>query len=259
MSSFKHLPTALNQALSKKSLLKVIAGLSNFDKESVLRIAKAANKGEADLLDIACDPDLVRLVIANTQLPVCVSAVDPTLFPDAVDAGASVIEIGNFDSFYPQGRFFDAAEVLALTHEARKLVPDITLSVTIPHILPLDQQSQLALDLVEAGANWIQTEGGTSAKPFSPGNLGLIEKAAPTLASAHTISQTFLNSGLKVPLLCASGLSEVTIPMALAVGASGVGVGSMVNRLSNDLQMLAVIRSLRQSIVGSHYFAENLV
>ena len=45
------------------------------------------------------------------------------------------------------------------------------LSVTVPHFLPLDQQSDLALKLVQAGANWIQTEGGTSSKPFSPGIL----------------------------------------------------------------------------------------
>ena len=34
---------------------------------------------------------------------------------------------------------------------------------------PLDQQAQLALDLVDAGADLIQSEGGTSAKPLGPG------------------------------------------------------------------------------------------
>ena len=63
----------------------------------------------------------------------------------------------------------------------------MVLSVTVPHVLPMDQQEQLAIDLVAAGADLIQTEGGTSAKPFSAGHLGLIEKAAPTLAAAHSI------------------------------------------------------------------------
>ena len=63
----------------------------------------------------------------------------------------------------------------------------MVLSVTVPHVLPMDEQQQLAVDLVDAGADLIQTEGGTSAKPFSAGTLGLIEKAAPTLAAAHSI------------------------------------------------------------------------
>jgi hypothetical protein len=49
-------------------------------------------------------------------------------------------------------------------------------------------------------------------------------------------------------VLCASGLSEVTLPMALAAGASGVGVGSAVNRLQDDLAMVAAVRGLRQAM-----------
>ena len=40
------------------------------------------------------------------NLPICVSAVDPELFPAAMAAGAAMLEIGNFDSFYAQGRIF---------------------------------------------------------------------------------------------------------------------------------------------------------
>jgi hypothetical protein len=119
----------------------------------------------------------------------------------------------------------------------------VALSVTVPHVLPLDQQEQLAVDLQAAGADIIQTEGGTSAKPFSPGSLGLIEKAAPTLAAAHAISRA-----VTLPVLCASGLSAVTLPMAIAAGAAGVGVGSAVNRLNDELAMLAVVRSLREAL-----------
>jgi hypothetical protein len=119
----------------------------------------------------------------------------------------------------------------------------------VPHVLPLDQQEQLALDLVAAGADLIQTEGGTSARPFSAGVLGLIEKAAPTLAAAHAISRALAAAGQSRPVLCASGLSAVTVPLALAAGAAGVGVGSAVNRLGDELAMLAVVRGLREAIV----------
>ncbi|MCS5697565.1 DUF561 domain-containing protein [Cyanobium sp. FGCU-52] len=244
MSRLSSLPASLRSAITERRLLKVIAGLANFDAVSVERIARAAAAGGADLLDIACDPALVQVVAAAAPgLPVCVSAVDPDLFPAAVAAGAAMVEIGNFDSFYPQGIVFGAAEVLELTRRTRALLPEVVLSVTVPHVLPLDQQEQLAVDLVAAGADLIQTEGGTSARPFSAGSLGMIEKAAPTLAAAHALSRA-----VELPVLCASGLSAVTVPMALASGAAGVGVGSAVNRLNDQLAMVAVVRGLREAI-----------
>tara|TARA_Y100001968_G_scaffold212345_1_gene195469 strand:- start:40110 stop:40889 length:780 start_codon:yes stop_codon:yes gene_type:complete len=259
MSSIKNLPSSLQKSLSQCSLLKIIAGLNNFDKISVSRISSAAGCGGADLLDVACDPELVKLAVENSNIPVCVSSVEPHLFPAAIDAGASMVEIGNFDSFYPQGRFFDADEVKTLTLKTKELLPNAALSVTVPHILPLDQQCQLALDLIEIGADLIQTEGGTSAKPFSPGSLGLIEKAAPTLAATQSIFETIKNSNRHVPLICASGLSSVTLPMAFAVGASGVGVGSAINRLQTELEMLAVIRKLRESIISFNCLSQKVL
>ena len=237
------LPSSLQAALVERRLLKVIAGLTNFDAAAVERISRAAGQGGADLLDVACDPALVRLAAEVSGLPICVSAVDPELFPAAVSAGAALVEIGNYDAFYPLGRVFDAAEVLELTRRTRALLPEVVMSVTVPHGLPLDQQEQLAVDLVAAGADLIQTEGGTSAKPFSAGSLGLIEKAAPTLAAAHSISRA-----VSVPVLCASGLSSVTVPMAIAAGAAGVGVGSAVNKLNDQLAMVAVVRGLREAL-----------
>ena len=248
MSRFEQLPVALQAALAERRLLKVIAGLTNFDSAAVERISRAAGQGGGDLVDVACDPDLVKLAAGASGLPICVSAVDPELFPAAVAAGAAMVEIGNYDAFYPQGRIFDAAEVLELTRRSRALLAGVVLSVTVPHVLPLDQQEQLAVELVAAGADIIQTEGGTSARPFSAGSLGLIEKAAPTLAAAHAISRALAASPFQTPVLCASGLSAVTVPLAIAAGASGVGVGSAVNRLSDPLAMVAAVRGLRDAL-----------
>jgi hypothetical protein len=251
MSRLTSLPPQLHAALAERRLLKVIAGLTNREADAVARISRAAAAGGADLLDVACDPDLVRRAAEESGLPICVSAVDPELFPAAIAAGATMAEIGNFDAFYPLGRIFGAEEVIALTRRSRDLMPGVVLSVTVPHVLPLDQQEQLAIDLVEAGADLIQTEGGTSARPFSAGILGLIEKAAPTLAAAHAISHALPAGGQAVPVLCASGLSAVTVPMAIAAGASGVGVGSAVNRLHDELAMVAVVRGLRAALASS--------
>ena len=50
----------LLKELSHKSLLKVIAGLNNFDLQSVNQISEADSLGGADFIDIACNPDLVE-------------------------------------------------------------------------------------------------------------------------------------------------------------------------------------------------------
>lgn len=231
------------RALDHRTALKIISGLTNYNSQNVADVVKAAQAGGATFVDIAADADLVRMVKGLVNLPICVSAVEPEKFVSAVEAGADLIEIGNFDAFYAEGRRFEAAEVLALTKATRSLLPDILLSVTVPHILTLDAQVQLAEDLVVAGANIIQTEGGTSSAPVHSGILGLIEKASPTLAAAHAISHA-----VSVPVLCASGISDVTAPMALAAGAAGVGVGSAVHKLNDPLAMVAVVRSLVEAI-----------
>lgn len=235
----------LQQALQQKHALKIISGLTNFNADRVAATVKAADRGGATFVDIAADPALVRLAKQLTSLPVCVSAVDPDQFIPAVEAGADLIEIGNYDAFYAQGRRFEAAEVLELTQRTRSLLPHLTLSVTVPHILPLDQQVQLAEELVNAGADIIQTEGGTSSQPTHAGTLGLIEKAAPTLAAASEISRA-----VAVPVLCASGLSNVTAPLAIAAGAAGIGVGSAVNQLNSEVAMVAVVRSLVEALAS---------
>lgn len=233
----------LQRALDAGKALKIISGLTNFDQERVTATVKAADRGGATFVDIAADPLLVQTARQLTSLPICVSAVEPDKFVMAVEAGADLIEIGNFDAFYAQGRRFEAPEVLDLTYQTRQLLPHITLSVTVPHILELDQQVQLALDLVKAGADIIQTEGGVSATPLHAGTLGLIEKAAPTLAATYEISRA-----VSVPVLCASGISNVTAPLAIAAGAKGVGVGSAINRLDNEVLMVAAVRSIAEAL-----------
>ena len=235
--------STLHTALAQGRALKIISGLNNFDANNVTSVIKAADRGGATFVDIAADANLIRMAKQLTNLPVCVSAVEPEHFTMAIAAGADLIEIGNFDSFYAQGRRFEAEEVLALTHATRAVLPNVTLSVTVPHILPLDRQVQLAEELVKAGADLIQTEGGTSSSPAHSGVLGLIEKAAPTLAAAYEISRA-----IDLPVLCASGLSSVTAPLAIAAGASGVGVGSAIHKLDSEVAMIAVVRSLVESL-----------
>ena len=54
------LPPTLRVAITSRRLLKVIAGLTNVESVAVLKIARAAAAGGADLVDLACEPALVR-------------------------------------------------------------------------------------------------------------------------------------------------------------------------------------------------------
>ncbi|MFQ3679843.1 MAG: DUF561 domain-containing protein [Pseudanabaenaceae cyanobacterium] len=245
MSMFHRLPAPLYRAFAEGRALKIISGLQNFDPVSVGRVVRAAQAGGATYVDIAADPRLIALAKRETHLPVCVSAVVPEQLARAVAAGADLVEIGNYDSFYAEGRVFSAETVVRLTCQTRVLLPDTALSVTVPHTLPLDAQVTLAEKLVEVGADLIQTEGGTASQPQHAGTLGAIEKAAPTLAAAREISRA-----VGIPVICASGLSDVTVPLAIAAGARGVGIGSAVNKLTDEILMVAVVRSLRAALDG---------
>ncbi|XP_065879780.1 uncharacterized protein ycf23-like [Euphorbia lathyris] len=227
----------------ERRALKIISGLQNFNRDNVASVVIAADKGGATHVDIACDPELVKLATTLTSLPVCVSSVDPAAFPAAVEAGAMMVEIGNYDSFYDQGLTFSPEQILNLTKETKRILPYVTLSVTVPHTLSLPDQVKLAELLELEGADIIQTEGGKCSNPSKSGVLGLIEKATPTLAAAYSISKE-----VKIPVMCSSGLSAVTSPMAITAGASGVGVGSAVNRLNDVVAMIAEVRRIADSI-----------
>jgi len=193
--------------------LKVISGLQAHDPILVENVAVAAYNGGASHVDIACDPSLVTLVKSKINIPICVSSVEPHKFLAAVDAGADMIEIGNFDSFYSQGISFSAADVLQMTRETRALLPNVPLSVTIPHQLSLSEQVELARAVEQLGADIIQTEGKCKSSPVGLGVQEMIELASPTLAAAFAISRA-----VTIPVMCASGLTDVTAPLALAAG-----------------------------------------
>ncbi|KAF3451175.1 hypothetical protein FNV43_RR07267 [Rhamnella rubrinervis] len=228
----------------ERKALKIISGLQNFDKENVASVVTAADKGGATHVDIACDSELVKLVVSLTSLPVCVSSVNPAAFVAAVRAGAVMVEIGNYDSFYEMGVVFSPEQILSLTKETKRILPSVTLSVTVPHTLSLPDQVELAEQLELEGVDIIQTEGGKCSNPSKSGILGLIEKATPTLAAAYSISRA-----VKIPVMCSSGLSAVTAPMAITAGAAGCG--SAVNKLNDMVAMVAEVRSIADSLTSA--------
>jgi len=64
---------------------------------------------------------------------------------------------------------------------------------------------------------------------------GIISVNLASLDVQETIETAFsLSRAVNIPVMCSSGLTDVTAPMALASGAKGVGIGSMVNMLPHS-------------------------
>ena len=140
-----------------------------------------------------------------------------------------------------------------MTHETKALFPDMPLSVTVPHTLGLPEAIDLAQKLEKAGADIIQTEGKVGARTKGTQDIQeSVEIAAPTLAAAYALSKA-----VEIPVMCASALNDITVPMAMAAGASGVGIGSMINKLGSRQQMLLAVSAIVGSMGGKEQLSES--
>lgn len=61
---------AYRQRLRFSCVNQVISGLNKFDADLVTKVAKAAAAGGGTLIDIACDPELVRAAKSVADIPV---------------------------------------------------------------------------------------------------------------------------------------------------------------------------------------------
>lgn len=83
---------SFKRALSEKRAVKIIAGIDNFDAESVKKVVLAADKAGASAVDICANPDIISMVRDLTDLPIFVSSVIPEELVHAVALGADAIE-----------------------------------------------------------------------------------------------------------------------------------------------------------------------
>nr|NP_043271.1 hypothetical protein CypaCp134 [Cyanophora paradoxa]P31605.1 RecName: Full=Uncharacterized protein ycf23 [Cyanophora paradoxa]AAA65470.1 ORF243 [Cyanophora paradoxa]AAA81302.1 ycf23 [Cyanophora paradoxa] len=233
----------IDNFLKQKKLIKVISGLNNFNTTHVIKIAKAASKTNASFIDIAAAPKLVEKVKKEVpNLPICVSAIKPELFVPCVKAGAELIEIGNFDSLYNQGYKINFSDVLSLVKQTRSLLPDTPLSVTIPYLLPLNLQLELAYRLEDLNVDLIQTEGKINKITSLLDNRN-IETILPTLASTYLIA-----NNVTIPVICASGLTISTIELPFKLNASGIGIGNAVSKLNSTEEMINLLNEISTRI-----------
>lgn len=109
-------------------------------------------------------PFYIPTQAAAPRVKVVVSAIDPEAFGPCVEAGADMLELGNFDAFYDAGLRLTSLDILDMTQRTRQLHPTLPLSVTVPHWLKMEEQAQLADSLQGLGVDVIQTEGSPSVR-----------------------------------------------------------------------------------------------
>lgn len=236
------------QDLSEKKAIKIIAGIDNFDKESVKNVVNAAQIGGASAVDICYNEEIISMVKEMTTLPVFVSSIIPSELANAVKLGADAIEVGNFDALYKKGMRVSSDEVLNIVNETLRLLDGAKtfICVTVPGHIDISEQISLANKLEALGIDLIQTEGAATVTPTKAGARGLLQTAEVSIS--NTIE---LVRNTSIPVMTASGITTTTAPLAIASGASAVGVGSCVNKLNSTIAMIAVVKSLVECISHS--------
>ena len=234
IDSFKH-------ALEEKRAVKVIAGIDNFDVENIKKVVSSAEKANASAVDICAREDIIREVRSMTDLPLFVSSIVPSELVRAVELGADAIELGNFDVLYKKGTSFSAQDVLRLARETKDMLDnrEVFFSVTIPGEISTADQIELAEKLEAMGIDLVQTEGHYTSEVELSGARALMDRAELTISNTIELARN-----VEMPIMTATGINPTTAPFAFAAGASAIGCGSCVNKLTSDLAMVATISSL---------------
>ena len=246
-------------ALKNKNLVKIISGIQNYDRQKTLAVAMAAEMGGATALDICDDPEIIKSIRALVQLPLFISSIDPLKLIAAQSYGADALEIGNYKSFYKLGKMFTPKEILEIAQFVKKSVTtDVLLCCTIPATLEIENQIKLGKDLLSSGFHMVQTEGFSLGSPPADRKEAAykdILKAASTLTNTLELRKALPNANI----ICASGITLTTSPLALAMGATGVGIGTYINSLTSQNEMTEKVKEIMFSVnTFTHNYLEEL-
>ena len=138
-----------------------------------------------------------------------------------------------------------AMEILDIVKETLALIKksNVFVCVTVPGHIAIADQINLAKELEALNVDLIQTEGAATVEAQSEGARGLLETAEVSIANTIELARN-----VEIPVMTASGLTTTTVPMALAAGASAVGVGSCVNKLKSNIEMIAAATAIVESV-----------
>lgn len=243
----------LRLSFESKQIIKVISGLSNSNICKILKLVKVAEFAQASYIDVIANINTVKLLKANSKLPICVSSINPIDLFNCAIAGADIVEIGNFDYFYKKSIYLTPLEIIQLAKETRLLINNIDLCVTIPSYLYLHEQIQLAKELEIIGVNILQTEGRSDKKLFK-NDLNKCRKTQDNVfnyvnLSSSSLSSTYaLSKAVTIPIITSSAINSVSSVIATSYGASGVGIGSSINQYKSLYDMSFYIKEIRKSL-----------
>jgi hypothetical protein len=236
----------LKKAIENRTLVKAIAGINNVDLASVEAVVTAANQAGVQAIDVAATPEVVAHARALTEAILFASSVEPKALLAAVEAGADVAELGNFDGLYAQGQFFGAEAVLKLAQETLSLIGDkAPVCVTIPGHLSVTVQLELLANLKTMGCFMVQTEGAIRLLGSTPEVklLATTEKALLAIENAKVLAKANI-----LPVMAASGLNASNVALAIKAGAVAVGIGASINQLSTVEAMVEELKAIQQAV-----------
>lgn len=217
----------LKKMLEEKKFLKVIAGMENFNTANIRAVVNAANLGHAQAVDISADSENINWVRENhTRLITFVSSLSPRMLAKSLEWGADVLELGNFDSLYAQGKSISKEEVVSLTRELRMLAgKDAMICISIPGKLSIEEQVDLASQMQAAGADMLQIE-----------NLEYNSEYENAKAIVDAV---------EIPVILSGKIDATKVEKALATGVNGLGIGNAINS-KNDLP--AMVEEVKASM-----------
>lgn len=243
---------AFHQALASRTLVKAIAGINNYDKASIATLLNAVNHSTVSAVDVAACPDIVGWSRQQTQALIFASSVSPSHLLKAAQAGADVLELGNFDALYEEGIYLTADDVLRVSSETLALLDKeglgaTPLCVTIPGHLSVSNQIKLAQALEKLGVSLIQTEGSSRLLSDEPhmANLSVEDKAQISIRNTRVLAQA-----TKLPLMTASGIHAGNVAACLEAGASAVGLGRSITGLGSQEERTAALNAAQQAMLN---------
>nr|YP_010336744.1 hypothetical protein MW559_pgp142 [Stylonema alsidii]UNJ15150.1 hypothetical protein [Stylonema alsidii] len=228
---------------NQQQILKIITGINNFEVQTVSNITYAAQVTQVSYLDVAANPKLIQRIKQITNLPICISSIDPSIIYKCLMNGADIVEIGNYDIFYEYKHLFSVARILTIVQEIQENFPNTKLCVTIPHHLTIKEQITLTQKLTILGIKYLQTEGIYSQHQFFNNNYILsntLAKVSATLSTTYALSKTTGQS-----IMTASGITQSTASLAIKYGATGIGISSLIMKMKNSADMVIMISLIK--------------
>nr|YP_009296437.1 hypothetical protein Thor_080 [Thorea hispida]AOM65372.1 hypothetical protein Thor_080 [Thorea hispida]ARX95934.1 hypothetical protein [Thorea hispida]UNJ79059.1 hypothetical protein [Thorea hispida] len=231
----------IRDKINKKQALKVVIGLNNFNVSKIIQKVKAAEIAKATYVDVAANSIILHEIRKKSSIPICVSSIDFSELYRCFQAGADLLEIGNFNVFYKKDIMLSAQQIISLADKLIKKAPNATICVTVPCYVSLAKQVDIAKRLEKLGVYMIQTEGYSNT-----GKLPLVrslKNASLSLSSTYILSQN-----VQIPVISASKINPLSASTAILAGAYGVAIGSFLYDKDNLWNLTESIFSVVRSI-----------